>query len=431
MNPALKALISADLRAFFRDRRALAMSLLAPLVLGAFMGYFFSGDTQTATRIRCLVLDLDQSNLSRNLVKGLGGDKALEMVPTSQEAQARTEVRKGRAAALLLVPQGFGAGATKSLFGGGTKPTLTLVVDPSKATEAAMIRGLLAQHTMQSVSTEAFSGEGGLKSLESSLEEMGTSASPEVRSALRGLHGNLKQLQGAQNQGGASAGGPMAGGLTMPYELKEEAVTTRTGTTYNAYAQSFGGMGVQFVLFMGLEAGVALLTLRRSALWKRMRTAPVARRTFLTARILSASILAAFLMLAIFAVAIALFGVRIHGSLAGFLLVVVAFSLFTGAFGMLIAALGRTPEATRGLSIMATLFLLMIGGAWVPAFLFPPWVQKASFIFPTRWVLEGIQAMTWPGLPFSAALAPPGVLVGVPLGLGVLAYTRFPFDDQA
>jgi hypothetical protein len=33
--------------------------------------------------------------------------------------------------------------------------------------------------------------------------------------------------------------------------------------------------------------------------------------------------------------------------------------------------LGKTPEATRGLAIFATLIMVMFGGAWVPEFLFP------------------------------------------------------------
>lgn len=428
MNPALIALIVKDLRLFFRDRRALAMSLVAPVVLGAFMGYFFSGDREEKGRIRCMVVDQDRSALSGKIAQSLGEDKALEVVP-GEEDQARAEVRKGRAAVALLVPKGFGEAATRGLFGAEKKTTLTLLVDPSRGTEAAMLRGLLAQHAMQAVSTEAFNGDKGLEALQERIDTADATTPPEVRKALKDLHGSLANLKQTRAKEGSGDGKQAVGGMSLPYELLEEPVTARTGVAYNGYVQSFSGMGVQFVLFMGLESGIVLLGMRRSALWKRLRTSPVSRRTFLTARILSAMVIAFVLMLGIFAAAMAFFGVRIHGSLPGFLLVVAAFSLFTGAFGLCIAALGRTPEATRGLSIMATLFMLMLGGAWVPSFLFPPWVQKASFLFPTRWVLEGLQAMTWRGLPFSASLLPAGVLLAFALGLGLLAFRRFPFED--
>ncbi len=61
----------------------------------------------------------------------------------------------------------------------------------------------------------------------------------------------------------------------------------------------------------------------------------------------------------------------------------------------MIAALGKTLEATRGYSIMATLIMVMLGGAWVPTFVLPQWLQKSTVIVPTRWAMDGLDAMTW------------------------------------
>jgi len=337
-------------------------------------------------------------------------------------------VRKGKVTAALVLPKGFGDGATRNFFRAETKQILTLLVDPSRGTEAAVVRGLLAQHSMEAISGEVFGGSTGLEMLKESAAavDKNPDLAPSTRKALKELYGNVATL----NENGAMKGGTgKSPGLSLPYELKEEPVTSKTGVRYNGYAHSFAGMGVQFILFMGIEGGMALLLLRRSSLWRRLRTAPVGRHSFLVARILSSAIIAAVLLLGIFAVARLAFGVKIQGSLPGFLMITAAFALFTGAFGLLIAALGRSPEATRGLSIMATLFLLMLGGAWVPAFIFPPWLQKASLIFPTRWAIDGLEAMTWRGLGFGAALAPAGILVAFALVMGVLAWARFPFED--
>lgn len=66
------------------------------------------------------------------------------------------------------------------------------------------------------------------------------------------------------------------------------------------------------------------------------------------------------------------FGVRVSGSLPCFVAVLVGFALLTSSFGLMIAALCRTPGATRGLAILATLLMVMLGGDWVPSFIFPP-----------------------------------------------------------
>ncbi|MDO9354275.1 MAG: ABC transporter permease, partial [Solirubrobacteraceae bacterium] len=117
------------------------------------------------------------------------------------------------------------------------------------------------------------------------------------------------------------------------------------------------------------------------------------------------------------------------GSVIGFVAVLVAFALLTASFGLLVAALGKTPEATRGLAILATLLLVMLGGAWVPSFVFPAWLQKLSLFVPTRWAIDGLDAMTWRGLPFDAALMPVGVMLGFAAVFAALAVWRFEWEE--
>jgi len=119
----------------------------------------------------------------------------------------------------------------------------------------------------------------------------------------------------------------------------------------------------------------------------------------------------------------------VRGSAAGLALIVVAFAAVTASFGLMIAAIGRTPEATRGLAILATLLLVMLGGAWVPSFIFPPWVQAIAAWTPTHWAVNGMDAMTWRGQPFAAALAPAGVLLAFAAGFAAVALARFRWDE--
>ena len=131
----------------------------------------------------------------------------------------------------------------------------------------------------------------------------------------------------------------------------------------------------------------------------------------------------------IYAAAIALFHVRIDGSVVGFVGVAVAFALLTSSFGLLIAAIGKTPEATRGLAIFATLIMVMLGGAWVPSFIFPQWLQTASLVVPTRWAVDGLDAMTWRGLGLQAALAPIAALLGFAALFAAIAIWRFDWEE--
>ncbi|MBA3590815.1 ABC transporter permease [Methylibium sp.] len=81
----------------------------------------------------------------------------------------------------------------------------------------------------------------------------------------------------------------------------------------------------------------------------------------------------------------------------------------------MIAALGRTPDATCGLAILATPVMVMLGGAWVPSFIFPTLLQKVPMWMPTHWAVDGLDAMTWRGLPLQVALLPVAAMLGFTL----------------
>jgi ABC-2 type transport system permease protein len=183
-------------------------------------------------------------------------------------------------------------------------------------------------------------------------------------------------------------------------------------------------MGVQFILFMGIDLGIGLLTARRTGIWSRLLAAPVTQGQLLAARTISGAIIAAGLVFAIFVVAVLAFGVTIS-NLPGFLLVTFGFALMTATFGLLIAALGKTPEAARGMATFATLMMVMLGGAWVPSFVFPAWMQQVTLVVPARWAIDGLDAVTWRGLGIEAAGTATLVLLGFAVLFGALALWRF------
>jgi ABC-2 type transport system permease protein len=197
------------------------------------------------------------------------------------------------------------------------------------------------------------------------------------------------------------------------------------GPKYNGYAHAFAGMAVQFILFMGIDAGIGVLLAQRMGLWNRLLASPITLHTVLAARAISSALIAFGLLLFIFFVAGLFFEVQIAGSLPGFLGVGLCFALVTANFGLLIAAYGKTPEAARGMATFATLIMVMLGGAWVPAFLFPQWLQSVTLAVPTRWAVDGLDAMTWRGLSLDAAWPAMLAQLGFAVLFGALALWKF------
>jgi len=425
---ALSALVRKDLVLYFSNKRAMMITLAAPVLIAAFFGSVLGGAPKKPSKVPVAVVDLDMSAVSRSIVASMKADTAFDLKELAQP-EAVALVREGKSRAAVVIPSGFGDAAPKAMFAPrARKPEIAVHFDPSQAMAVQLVRGLLAEHVMKGVSSAAFSPESNGKLMADMRQEVASAAMAEgERRDLLALFESVERMQSHAKPGRAGPGG--AGGFSMPFTTAQVEVAGKANAKYNPFSHSFAGMGVQFVLFMGIEIGVGLLLMRRMGLWKRLRAAPVSRSLLLGSRIASGTLIATLLLAGIYAAGIAFFGVRIEGSVAGFIAIAVAFAILTATFGLLIAALGKTPEATRGLAVLATLLLVMLGGAWVPAFVFPEWLQTATLFIPTRWAVDGLEAMTWRGLGFEAALAPVGAMLAFSAIFALLAIKRFDWEE--
>ncbi|MES2295715.1 MAG: ABC transporter permease [Pseudomonadota bacterium] len=371
----LIALIRKDLILYLSNRRALVLSLLMPVILGAFFGFLFGG-ANSSERVKldvALVLQ-DDSALGQKIAAALKEDANLQ-VQDMDLATAKEKVGKGKLSAAIVIPAGFAQAARAAMQGAQERPALPVLYDPSHQMEMSMAKGMVTQKVMHAISADLYEGK--------------------------------------------NVTAP-----ALPFSINEE-LTSSNPSKYNGYAHSFSGMAVQFILFMGIEVGIGILLARRMGMWNRMLAAPVSMNTLLLARVISSAVISFGVLLAIFAIAVAVFKVRIDGSLPGLLGVGFCFAVMAATFGLLIASLGKTPEAARSLATFATLIMVMLGGAWVPSYIFPQWLQTATLIMPTRWAVDGLEAMTWRGLGFDAALPAMGVQLGFAILFGAVAMWKF------
>jgi ABC-2 type transport system permease protein len=376
---AFRALVRKDIQIFLRDRRALVVSVLTPIVVAAFFGFLFggtgAGGNNTISRMKVGVTDLDHSELTKAVLESLKQDASLE-IQELPEDQALQLVRSGKLRSAIVFPAGFEAAATGALVGTGPMPDVKLLYDPSQSMIRPMVAGLLSQHVMQRLSRPNFIG-------------------------------NAKPV---------------------PFNIDNVAVTA--GPKYNSYSHSFAGMSIQFILFMGIDAGIALLLMRQEGMWRRLRAAPLSRTVLLGSRVTATTLIALMILAVVYLVARWVFDVRIAGSMPGFVLVACAFALLAATTGLMIASLGRSVGATRGVAMFSVLILVMLGGAWVPSFIFPEWLQHVTEFVPTRWAVDGLDDMTWRGLPLKDAFAPTAILVGWSALFALIAVWRFNWEND-
>jgi ABC-2 type transport system permease protein len=417
---AFLALVRKDLILYVADRRALLMHLVLPIVIAAFFGSVFGGGAAKGGGIDVALVQQDTSDAGNRIAAGLKADPNLHVTPMDL-AQAREAVRKGSQAVAIVLPAGFAEAAGTAMFSNQTKPAIPLLYDPSQPAVLAMVKGMLTQQVMQVVSAEMFGGPLGKKLTAQSLQRLDENRVQDA--ALRDMLVAVRKFEDQPRAEGSADAQPR--GLAMPFTTHDESLASGpVAEGYNPYAHSFSGMGVQFILFMGVNMGIGMLLVRRSGVWDRLLAAPVTLTQVVLARAVSAAIIAFGLLCTIFVVAVLAFHVRIS-SVPGFVGVAVGFGALTAGFGLLIAAFGKTPEAARGIAMFATLILVMLGGAWVPTFMFPAWVQQLTLVVPTRWAIAGLDAVTWRGLDVAAALPAIAVLLGFALLFTAAAVWRF------
>lgn len=380
---AVWALIRNDLRIFATDRRAMIIGVLVPILIAAFFGYVFGGNGNAdAAKMLIALVDEDRSEVSR----AIAADLRLEPMLTVQaldRSQAQRQVRAGKLQLAAILPAHFAANATAALYNDQERPHVEILVDPSQAMSARIVEGLLVRCVIREI----------------------------TRAAARGASGPNAPRE-----------------FIVPYMVSTTQMTSGDNVPYNGYAHSFAGMTTQFILLTGIDAGIVLLLMRERGIWQRIRAAPIAQAQFLLARTAATMLIGIFQFVLIYAVAISVFGVRIKGSALGLVGLGMALCFMNSAFGLMLAAVGRSAAATRGIAVLVTLLLVMIGGAWVPSFVFPKWLQQASLAVPTRWAVDGLDAVTWRGQGLAAALAPIAVLCATAIICLGLAIWRFRWE---
>jgi ABC-2 type transport system permease protein len=190
-------------------------------------------------------------------------------------------------------------------------------------------------------------------------------------------------------------------------------------------------MALQYLLFWGMESGLLLLRERQRSAWVRVRAAAVPLGCVIASKALATGFIALLQVLVTFAVGYLAFDVTIEGSVVGFALLAVTACGLAAATGLLVAALGGTEPRARSASILVILGVSMLGGLWVPAFLMPAWVRAVSCALPTTWAMRGLEAVTWQGGGFLAALPSAAAVAGFALALLAIAVVKLNRAERA
>lgn len=366
-----------DLGLFLADRRGVLLCFAVPILLASFFGTIFrarsSGELQ---RLPAVVVVEDDSELSLRVAGALARSEKLDAVRTDRAGALR--LLEGRDADVVIVlPAGFGGAVVRAK---GMPPEVELLHRPGDGFQSRWGEGILTEVVLKEVA------RGWL------------AVAPGV---------DADRL------------------LSRPFGVSHQPVAGPGGYSVNTYSHSFCGMGLQYLLFWGMDSGLLFLRERRRGIWRRLQAAPVSQATLLGGKALAIAVIALGQLALTFAFGRLAFGVTITGSVVGFVLMACTASVLAAATGLLIAGLGGEEGRARSVAILTILVLSMLGGFWIPSLLFPGWVRDLSWLLPTAWALRGLEGVTWQGMSLTGACQCAGVVLGFSVAFLLLALWGF------
>ncbi len=366
-----------DLRQRLRDRSALMIAVVVPLVLASIFGLIFHNAITGRVTFTFGIVDHDHGPAAQAFVKdALGPLERPGLIKLDHEstlAAGQNAAETDHVAATFLLPVGF-----STAIGRGQPARLRVLgsVDSTIGTQVA-----------QSVA-EAY------------VDRIDTA---RVASAV-GARAPLSRA-------GAAALAPI-----VVADVSTQNRQLDAGTFYAA------GMAV-FFLFFTVQFGISsLFNERQDGTLQRLLAAPIPRRAILVGKLITSLVLG-FASMAVLALATRFLLSAHWGNALGVGILILAGVLAATAVMTFVATFAHTSEQAQSWQAMVALVFGMLGGTFFPVAQAGGLVAALSLVTPQAWFLRGLDNLTG-GAGASAVFGPVAAILAFTVVTGSLAFMR-------
>ncbi len=399
------ALALKDLRLLPRVKAGLFFTFIWPIIVTVLFGFAFGGQSNgPENRMKVGLIDEDGTDGSRAFAKRL--ESSFDLLPMSRP-DAENAVRRGQRTAYIVIKPGFGV-ASERMFYGASKE-VELGVDPARKAESGMIEGLLMKHAAEDMQKMFTDPSASSRMVDQALSEMKQGGGSAETAPVERF---LTELKSFVNTPAAQSGPPGAGAAGwQPLKVTATAVARERRGPENAFDITFPQGVIWGLIGCVMSFGLSLVSERTHGTLVRLRMAPLSRGQILGGKALACFVSILLVELMLLGVAL-FFGVRptSYGILA--LAGLSAAVCFVG-FMMLIASLGKTEQAASGAAWAIMMPLSMFGGAMVPTFVMPAWMQTIGLISPVRWAMLAIEGGVWRNFSAAEMVTPCAILITI------------------
>ncbi len=403
-----------------RDRVALSLKFLLPIVFFSIFASVFGGQGDAQTRrIDVAVVDEDHSDFSARLVAGLQKETGLRVRTTANGkpgppldvAGAQQTVRAGDVPIAVVIPPGMGVAFQQFGLVSGGGPKIRLLSDVSDPIAPQMVLGLLQKVAMTAAPDLMM--EGGLRQFERYAGTM----TPQQKAAVDDWLPRLRsQGMGASTDGSTAAGGEAAGTAGMLIGVQIEDVMRSQGNRQSLISFYAAGIGVMFLLFSSVAgAGGALLEEAEAGTLERLLSTNMGLTRLIAGKWIFLTLGGIVQLAIMFLWGSLVFKLPLWSHLPGFIVMTAVTAAAASALGMALATLARSREQLSGFSTILVLTMSALGGSMFPRFLMSETMQKIGLVTFNAWAIDGYLKVFWRNAPLWQLWPQVAVLCGLTL----------------
>jgi linearmycin/streptolysin S transport system permease protein len=384
-----------DVKIVLRDRNALLMMFLVPMLIISISGLALGGDYEQNIRISVLVVDLDNDEVSRGLVEFLEEIDILDVDMESNEFAARDRVKNQEYGRLIIIPLGF----TESVMT-GQDTELLIIVNPieesSNTVLEKIVEGYANRMSTNVVVVKTASAYGIPVYTEEQILEI-------VDTAEEFVH-------------------------PPPVKVTIQSTTSNL-VEFSAFTQYVPGFAVMFLMFTTVQIGsVSLIKEHEAGTLRRLVTAPISKAEIIGGKIASTFIRGFVQLTVLIYFGHVVFGLDLGSDILALFVLIAAITLASTGLGVLVAVLVKTADQADSVSLLLVMIMSALGGSWWPLFIEPQFMQDMAHFTITAWAMEGFYDLIYFDLGLNGILEEVGWLVLMMIIFFGIAISRFKFE---
>ncbi|HEY45058.1 MAG TPA: ABC transporter permease [Anaerolineae bacterium] len=407
-----------EIQVFTRDRGAMALLLLFPILLssvqgGANVAMAAEGETPSIL-LHVGLVNEDSGTFGSEVSKAIQSIEVLAVETFTQEGEAEGKVAKGEAAAAIVIPADF-----SEKIDAYTPVAIEVVVDPAQPESVSIITGIMNQ-VVDEVTIWG-----------------------EVQYGIRTVLDNSGLLDGATPEQRAAVGAQNLGVImTRLNEMRRNPAIEVISEDLEGEASEGGLMAylsyvfaayiVLFIFFVVGTCAESIQDEREMGTLRRLVAAPIPRGAVIGGKMLGYMLIPCLQAVILFAIGHFFFDIPLGQSPAGLIVLTIVVAGVSTSLGLLLATLVKSKKQAGDMGTLLGFVLGFAGGAIPIAPLLMTRMEGAMSILsrfvPHANAIEAYYRLVAENASLMDILPEIGILVGMILVFLLIAVRRFKFD---